>query len=480
MARTQLQNTAIGLNRFGLGAKRGSLSGIGSGIREALLEELAEKATAVPGADALPASAEAFHRLRMAQEEEKALREAKAAPGEGAAKPEQQGAPQESPAAAKEGDGAKNPVHRVNRETFQAETLARLEAAKAPRTGFAERLVLFWSNHFCVSARKAGAVRVLAGPYEREVIRPHAFGRFEDMLLAAEKHPAMLVYLDNEQSMGPNSRGGQRQQKGLNENLAREILELHTLGVDGGYSQEDVTSLSRIITGWRFARNEKALAPEGHFVFNPNLHEPGDHKVLGVVYSENGAAQGEQALAALARHPSTARHVAKKLAVHFVSDTPNPALVSRLETAFRKTDGDLAAVSRALIEAPEAWEPEPAKLRTPYEFLTATLRATNLSLQAPQINRALDSMGQPLWSPPGPNGFPDDTAAWASPEGIKARLDFAAHFARSIPGGEKPTDVLEEIIGPIASEHTRTAVARAESRGQGFAILLMAPEFQRR
>ncbi len=468
--------TVTGLNRFGLGARPGDLARIGGGIRDVLLEEIAEKASGAIATASLLPSWEAFHRLRMQQEEIKALREAKQAPSAAESKAGQP-APEGSMRSAA---GPKEPLPNVVRDVFQAETLARLEAAHTPLAGFGERLVWFWSNHFCISARKAGAVRILAGAYEREVIRGHLFGRFEDMLLAAEKHPAMLVYLDNQESIGPHSRGGQRQQKGLNENLAREIMELHTLGVDGGYTQEDVTALARILTGWRFARNDNRFGEEGRFVFNPNLHEPGDHKVLGVVYREDNGVQGEQALLGLARHPSTARHIARKLATHFVSDTPAPALTGRLETAFRETGGDLAAVSRTLIEAPEAWAGELAKLRTPYEFLAASVRAAGVDMKAPQINGALMSMGQPLWSPPGPNGFPDRTAAWLSPEGIKARLDFAARLAQLAPGTAKPTDVLEETIGPIASDDTRTAVARAESRAQGFAILFMSPEFQRR
>jgi uncharacterized protein (DUF1800 family) len=469
----------IGLNRFGLGARPGSLTKIGSGIRDVLYEEIAAKAVAAPARDNLPSSAEAFHLLRLEREKIKALREAKpqfAAVEEKG--PQSQG---EEAMGGKAEVKPQEPLRRAVREVFQAETLARLEAAKEPLAGFGERLVLFWSNHFCISARKGGGVRILAGAYEREVIRPHVLGRFEDMLLAAEKHPAMLLYLDNQQSMGPNSRGGQRQQKGLNENLAREILELHTLGVNGGYTQEDVTALARILTGWRFARNDKGLGDEGRFVFNPNLHEPGDHKVLGVVYREQEeSTQGEKALLALARHPSTARHIASKLATHFVSDVPDPALAGRLETAFRDTGGDLSAVARALIDAPEAWAAEPLKLRTPYEFVAASVRASDVPMKAPQINGALMAMGQPLWSPSGPNGFPDQSSAWLSPEGLKARLDFSARFAEAWPGDAKPTDVLEDIAGPIVSEHTRTAVARAESRAQGFALLLMSPEFQRR
>jgi uncharacterized protein (DUF1800 family) len=474
-----VSKTAIAaLHRFGLGARPGGLSMIGTGIREALLEEISARPVPIPGGEALPTTAEAFHRLRLEQEEAKALREAKREAAASDAKNGGAGNPDGSQT--KPEGNARDPVRRAVRDVFQAETMARLDAAKAPLIGFRERLVLFWSNHFCISARKNGATRILAGAYEREVIRPNVFGRFEDMLIAAERHPAMLVYLDNEQSIGPNSRGGQRRQKGLNENLAREIMELHTLGVDGGYTQEDVTALARILTGWRFARKDTPFGDEGHFVFNPNLHEPGDHRLMGVVYREDGDAQGESALAALARHPSTARHIARKLATHFVSDRPDVALVARLEKTFRNTGGDLAEVSRALIEAPEAWAEEPPKLRTPYEFLAASVRAVDVPIQAPQINGALMGMGQPLWSPPGPNGFPDQTSAWLSPEGMKARLDFAARFSEAIPGEAKPTDVLEEVIGPIASEHTRTAVARAESRAQGFALLLMSPEFQRR
>jgi uncharacterized protein (DUF1800 family) len=487
MARIEAQKAAaVGFSRFGLGARPGDLASIGNDIRGALLQEVVLRSVVIPAGENILPGAEAFHRLRVEQEKVRALRLAsKAAPKDepeitGAAKEAMQGMSDDAPSKGNRDAPAQQLRREAVRKIFQAETVGRLQAAKDAKIGFAERLVLFWSNHFCVSARKAGVVRVMAGAYEREAIRPHVFGRFSEMLLAAEKHPAMLVYLDNQQSIGPNSRGGLRQQKGLNENLAREILELHTLGVDGGYSQEDVTSLAKILTGWRFAREDNALASEGHFVFNPNLHEPGDQKLLGVVYREHSGNQGEKALLALAAHPSTARHVAKKLGTHFVSDTPNPALVARLEKTFIDTGGDLAEVSKTLIKAPEAWQEEPSKLRMPYEFLAASVRATNVEMKASQINGALMSMGQPLWSPPGPNGFSDQTSVWASPEGMKARLDFSARFAQFVPGEAKPTDALDEIMGPLVSEDTRTAVARASSREQGYALLLMSPEFQRR
>ena len=251
----------------------------------------------------------------------------------------------------------------VRREVFQDKSAARVSHAASTDAPFVERLVQFWSNHFCISASKGPGVRIMAGGFEREAIRPHVLGRFGDMLKAVEQHPAMLIYLDNAQSIGPNSQAGRNRGRGLNENLAREILELHTLGVDGGYTQADVTSLARIITGWtivdqRFAAAQPKGRPAqnltvGTFMFAQPRHEPGQQTVLGKVYADNGLATGEEALADLARHPATARHIARKLAQHFVSETPPPALVARLEKTFRDTDGNLGAVAKALASAPE-------------------------------------------------------------------------------------------------------------------------------
>ncbi len=228
-------------------------------------------------------------------------------------------------------------------KTYRAEALARFQRATLSEAGFVERLVTFWSNHFCISASKGGPVRILAGAFEREAIRPHVLGRFSDMLLAVEQHPAMLLFLDNQQSLGPSSRAGINRKRGLNENLAREILELHTLGVGGGYTQQDVTSLARIITGWTFVGPDGRLGDPGNFAFNVNAHEPGSHTLLGKSYPDTGLAQGHDALKDLARHPSTAKFIATKLARHFVADVPPPALVARLAQRFTKTDGDLKA-----------------------------------------------------------------------------------------------------------------------------------------
>jgi uncharacterized protein (DUF1800 family) len=320
-----------------------------------------------------------------------------------------------------------------------------------------------------------------AGSFEREAIRPQVFGRFADMLRAVEQHPAMLFFLDNQQSLGPDSRAGQNRNRGLNENLAREIMELHTLGVGGGYTQDDVTSLARIITGWTYAGRQGQLGTPGSFVFNANAHQPGAHVVMGKIYQPNGVAQGEAVLADIARHPSTAKFIATKFVRHFVADDPPPALVARLANVFGKSDGDLRALAMALLDSEEAWKAPLTKVRSPYEFLVAGGR---LLAQIPgdpaRYLNGLNVLGQPLWSPAGPNGFPDSNAAWAAPEGMKLRLDISAQFASRLADTIDPRDLLELMAADAASPETRRTVERAESRQQALALLLMSPEFQRR
>lgn len=377
----------------------------------------------------------------------------------------------------------KQPAQPLNiiQKTYRAEALARLQRAVIADCGFVERLVAFWSNHFCISASKGELARMWAGSFEREAIRPHVLGRFGDMLRAVEQHPAMLFFLDNQQSLGPDSRAGQNRKRGLNENLAREIMELHTLGVGGGYSQDDVTSLARIITGWTFAGRQGRLGAPGSFVFNANAHQPGAQALLGKVYENNGVAQGEAALADIARHPSTAKFIATKFARHFVADDPPPSLVARLQDVFRKSDGDLRALTTALLDSDEAWQAPLTKLRSPYEFLVAAGRVLAQIPDDPgRYLGGLNVLGQPLWSPPGPNGFPDTNAAWAAPEGMKLRLDISAQIASRVADRIDPRDLLEVAAADAASEETRRTIERAESRQQALALLLMSPEFQRR
>ncbi len=369
----------------------------------------------------------------------------------------------------------------IIQKTFRAEALARLQRAIMADCGFTERLVVFWSNHFCISANKGGPARMWAGSFEREAIRPHVLGRFADMLKAVEQHPAMLFFLDNQQSLGPDSRAGKNRNRGLNENLAREILELHTLGVGGGYSQDDVTSLARIITGWTYPGRQGQLGAPGSFVFNANAHQPGAHVVMGKVYESNGVAQGEAVLADIARHPSTAKFIATKFVRHFVADDPPPALVARLADVFTRTDGDLKALATALLDSDEAWKAPLTKVRSPYEFLIATGR---LLAQIPgdpgRYLAGLNALGQPLWAPAGPNGFPDSNAAWAAPEGMKLRLDISAQVASRLGESIDPRDLLELVVADASSVETRRTIERAETRQQALALLLMSPEFQRR
>jgi uncharacterized protein (DUF1800 family) len=286
----------------------------------------------------------------------------------------------------------------------------------------------------------------------------------------------MLFYLDNVRSMGPHSFAGQRQRKGINENLAREIMELHTVGVRSGYTQTDVTNFAKVISGWSIVpvREEGG----GEFMFNPRLHEPGAERVLDRDYPDGGFAQGRAVLLALARSPATAKHIATKLATHFVADDPPPSLVDTLAKRFSDTDGDLTEVSRTLVTAPEAWDAPASKLRRPTDWLIGALRALDVPLpNAQPLLYAQNLLGEPLWRPPEPNGFSDNSAAWM--DGLPQRLDIANMLARRA-GARDPEAVAERALGPLVSADTRQTIARAESRPQAVALLLMSPEFQRR
>ncbi|MGB3488931.1 MAG: DUF1800 family protein [Xanthobacteraceae bacterium] len=481
------QAALVALNRFGFGARGGAsgdFTNAASDPRGFVAAELQRPAAALIESPALQSTPVLSSELFAFQVEQKAKREADAK----AAAAKTAMASQEQPAAmmGKAAPSATTPrpprpAPNVIERTFRAEALARIQRASIAECGFLERLVTFWSNHFCISVSKGQPARIWAGAFEREAIRPHVLGHFADMLKAVEQHPAMLFFLDNQQSIGPNSRAGQRGKRGLNENLAREIMELHTLGVGSGYTQADVVALAKILTGWTYAGRQGRLGEPGSFIFNVNAHEPGTFVLLGKSYPDNNVAQGEAALADIARRPATATFIATKLVRHFVADDPPPALVARLADVFRKTDGDLRAVSHALVEADDAWRAPMTKMRSPYEFLIATGR---LMAQIPEdpgrYLYGLNVLGQPLWAPAGPNGFADTNAAWAAPEGMKLRLDIAAQVASRIGDNRDPREMLELIAADAASADTRQTIARAESRQQAFALLLMSPEFQRR
>ncbi|WP_448501231.1 DUF1800 domain-containing protein [Sphingomonas sp.] len=383
-------------------------------------------------------------------------------------------------------------LERSKLRTLYVESVAaRATAALTTPTPFVERLVHFWSNHFAISAEKPQVI-AMAGSFEFDAIRPQVLGSFAAMLRAVERHPAMLTYLDQAQSVGPNSMAGQRaaangRKRGLNENLAREILELHTLGARTGYSQADVTELARALTGWTVGgiaggpRNRLLSPSPGDFAFAAALHEPGTRTVLGQSFAQAGEAQAQAVLDMLATHPATAKHVATKLARHFVADTPPPALVARLERSFLQSGGDLPTVYRALIEAPEAWSPQAVKFKTPWEWSVSAMRAIGAeSFPTPNVLGYITQLGQPVWRPGSPAGFDDVAASWAGPDALMRRVEAAERVAARAQGVSDPRAVADTLFGDSLSPQTATAIARAESPAQGLALLLVSPDFMRR
>jgi uncharacterized protein (DUF1800 family) len=453
------QEAALALHRFGFGPRAGSIEEIAADPRGAVMAELDRPGAGQITNPDLPSSGAAnravfeFNAERNANQKRTRRDTAQATMEAAPAKPEAVPLP---------------------RQLFRNEARARIDAALNAEIGLVERLVWFWSNHFCVNQEKT----VMAGAYEREAIRPHVLGRFVDMLLAAEGHPAMLLYLDNAQSIGPNSIAGINRDKGLNENLAREILELHTLGVRTTYTQDDVTNFAKVLTGWTILPTVTDPDHGGEFVYIKRAHEPGPQTVIGKDYDDTGTEQGRAVLADLARHPATAKHIATKLALHFVADDPPPALVHRLTQRFLETDGDLKEVTKVLVAAPEAWAPEQAKIKRPGEWIVTALRATGETGEIGRIIQAGNLLGEPLWRPPAPKGFSDENAAWL--DGLAQRLDIANTFAHREGLAVEPAAVMDAALGPLASAETRRAVVGAESRPQAMTVLLMASEFQRR
>jgi uncharacterized protein (DUF1800 family) len=480
------------LHRFGFGPRAESVAAVASDPRGAILSEIERPGAAQVAASHLPSTGEAARAAIEAREAVRAARQAQrnaqeAAKQEAAKQMADAGAStdsnatpapsmqQQNPPPAAPPQRINNPAAAALQQLYRDEAKVRIDAAVGADIGFAERLTWFWSNHFCVSVAKNG-VRALAGAYEREAIRPHVLGRFADMLLAVETHPAMLIYLDNARSTGPNSPAGRDRGRGLNENLAREILELHTLGVRTVYTQDDVTSFAKILTGWSVTppRQERA----GEFVFNPRMHEPGTQTLINVTMDQDGFDQGRAALDMLARHPATARHIAGKLVRHFVSDQPMPALADKLAARFTETDGDLKEVAKTLVTAPESWNAADRKLKRPAEWMVAAARVTGATPDVTTFVQAQNLLGEPLWRPAAPKGFADEDAAWI--DGLTQRLDVANEAARRVADRVDPQEILDIALGPLATDDTRTAIRRAESRPQALTLLFMAPEFQRR
>jgi uncharacterized protein (DUF1800 family) len=464
----------IAVLRFGLGARPGDLAAAAAEPRAWLMAQVKGPASLAVNTPLAP-SDQIFAALLTAREERrKTLSESAAQPGD-----------------------AKviSAIREAYQPHYRAQVLARAQSAALTTRPFAERLVHFWSNHFAVSADK-GVVFGLAGTVENEAIRPRIAGRFVDLLTAVEQHPAMIAFLDNQYSVGKDSLAARfasrkfgadpdapKRQFGINENLAREIMELHTLGVNGGYSQADVTSFAQVITGWSIGGGKGRLAGgvPGRFYFRDNLHEPGPKVVLGKTYAEQGQRQGEAVLADLAHRPETARFIATKLVRHFIADDPPPAAVDRVAGVFLKSGGDLPSVYGALIASPEAWESDARKFKTPEDFVFSTLRALNVSPSQPEeVVRTFDLLGQRQYTPGSPAGWPDTSKSWDGSDALMHRVLWASRVGAKYESGVEPADLAASSLGAYARPETLTALRRAATSGQAVALLLMSPEFQRR
>jgi uncharacterized protein (DUF1800 family) len=459
------QRAAHALTRFGLGRRNGK--SVPDQPLAWLAAQLAEP-DPVQGRSGRPSSADAL----------RAYREDRADRGAMAMRAPDMAAPMAGKRAmagldVKPAMGVRDQGPHRAADLARAELAACLQDAAGAAAPFRERLVWFWANHFTVSTRR-GQVAALIGPYMREAIRPHVTGRFADMLLAVIRHPAMLIYLDNAVSVGPDSQAGLRRHSGLNENLARECLELHTVSPAAGYTQADVTAFAKVLTGW----SVELQRDEPGFVFRPRAHEPGDKRVMGQVFPE-GEEGGVQALTWLADHPWTHRHLATKLVRHFVADVPPPDAVRRIEGVLRDTRGNLLAASLELTRLPEAWTPL-QKLRSPFEYVIAAVRALGQPPEwKPDLEGALSTLGQPVFAAPLPNGWPDTATDWAGDEALLRRVDWAWAVAGRVPSVE-PALAADIALGELASPATLEQIRHAGSRREAVATLLASPEFLRR
>jgi uncharacterized protein (DUF1800 family) len=462
----QATPAAIAMNRFGLGARAGEAAP--SDPKHWLMSQL-DAAAYQPMPQALAAQPSSLSLAAEFADRQRAIRDA-------------QGDDRQA---------VRKSYNEKLRDTYRAAVNARFLSALQTPTPFVERLVYFWANHFAVSVEKP-AVAMLAGSFEAEAIRPHVLGRFEDLLVAAERHPAMQIFLDQARSVGPDSPAAERvaerhpdRKPGLNENLAREIMELHTLGVRSGYGQTDVTEFARALTGWSIGAMgaqpaREAVAP-GQFVFRPQLHEPGMRTIMGRQYDQPGEQQPLAVLHDLAESPATAQHIASKLARHFVADTPPPALVDRLASVFSATRGDLPSVYAVLVDSPQAWSPVDAKFKTPWDWMVSSQRGLGRDDTANlQIAPLLTQLGQPVWRPGSPAGYDDIAASWAAPDALVRRVELAQRFAARIGDTLDARTLGNQLLAGSLSDATATELSRAESAPTALALLLVSPDFQRR
>lgn len=443
-----LQDAFVALNRFGLGSRPGELERVSRDPKQWLRAQIVQQPVIPETLENLPHSSSWFKALGDARRTGKEAR--------------------------------KNLIKEIGRPQTKKELYKRIETAIHTDQPFKERLAFFWANHFTVSGKRPLIAPAIGG-FEREAIRPHIFGKFEDMLLAAARHPVMLHYLDNATSIGPNSKIGKRRDRGLNENLAREILELHTLGVNGGYSQKDVTEFAKVLTGWTIDSYFKRFENTGRFHFFDRIHEPGRKTLLGTSLREDGYEEGVEALGLIARHPSTARHIATKLARHFVADEPSEDVIAKLASIFMQSEGDLKEMSLALIDLPECWENSQSKIKNPFDYVVSVFRSFDAKrIPSKLLVGALHEMGYFLFFAPSPEGWSDKSEDWLMPEMLMRRIEFADLVAGYANGLVRPSDFFDSTIAPVASFESRDAALQAPAAKDALAITLASPEFQRR
>jgi uncharacterized protein (DUF1800 family) len=469
---------AIATNRFGLGARAGELAAC-AGDPRGWLEAQLKGPPPIIADPALQSTATMVATIDKVRAQNRLLRAG-------------------NPATAATGDATQDgkdliaavvKLGEIYRPAYVGEVTARLRLASTTDRPFVERITQFWSNHFAVSVDKVIILGV-AGSYEREAIRPKVLGSFQDLLMAVERHPAMLLYLDNFRSVGPDSKLALRAQQragktlGINENLAREIMELHTLGVDGGYTQADVTAFAKVITGWSIGaagQGIQAGGTPGEFYFRPKIHEPGAQTVCGRRYSQAGLDQGQSVLIDLAHAPATARHIATQLARHFIADDPPPDLVNRLAQVFLRSGGDLPTLYRALIAEEAAWWQPLTKFKTPNDYVISAWRALDMPIDdARKVAPLFASLGQRVWSPNSPAGWPDRSADWDGASALMQRLRWADEIGQRFGATVNAVQLASQILGTTLSDNTRVALTRAASAAQAVTLLLAAPEFMRR
>lgn len=470
--------SAIAANRFGLGARPGELAAIGGSGPDWLRSQLDGRAPQIAD-QGLQSSASILTQL---DDLRRAIRAERVSPAGGNDRAR-------SDAGSAAAIGALEKLPQLIRPIYLAEAGARFRQSVATDRPFVERLTQFWANHFAVSVDKS-VLAALAGSYEREAIRPYVLGNFGDMLLATTRHPAMLLYLDNQLSMGPDSRAARNvarrnpdRKTGINENLARETMELHTVGVDGGYSQSDVTVLSQVLTGWSIAGRDswRTGAEAGTFLFRAGMHEPGPKVVLGKTYPDTGYGQGVAVLRDLAARPATARFIAAKLTRHFIADDPPVAAVERVSAAFTESGGDLPTVYRALITSPEAWQEPLSKYKTPSDFIVSAFRGLEIPVATDKAPVGLfQLLGQRIWGPGSPAGWPDRSADWDGASGLLQRIEWADALGQRLGSRSNAMELAPQLLGKALSTATREALAHAASGAQAIALMLASPEFMRR